>query len=110
MIDMLDYETSPLNPLLKVIVPLIFLAVTGIYFAARRHYDGAIRSFIDMLMLFALFATISGVLRFLGHGTDFGFTKDYSLKWIQSLAYVFEAGFFILAGYKLLHLFGGDDE
>jgi len=102
--DLLDYNTSPLVPALKIIAPLIFLVALGIYAATRKYYKEKIRIIIDTLILFSLFAVVAGTLRYFGDGTDFGFTKEYSLKWFQSLAYVAMAGCFIIAGYRLLHL------
>jgi len=108
MADLLFYDTSPLNPALKMVIPVIFLAVLVIYAYTRKYYSEKIRIFIDSMILFAFFAVISGTIRYFGDGTAFGFTGDYSLKWFQSLAYVAEAGCFILAGYRLLHLCEGD--
>ncbi len=108
MDTLLTYETSPLNPALKIIIPLVFLAVLGIYVYVRRYYSERIRNVLDILLLFAVFAVIAGVLRYFGDGNQFGFTKEYSLKWFQTLAIVAEAGCFVLAGYKVLHLFGDD--
>jgi FtsH-binding integral membrane protein len=105
---LLIYDTSPLNSALKIIITLIFLTVLGIYLYTRRYYSDKIRTFIDIMILFAACAVVAGILRYFGHGTQFGFTEDYSLKWFQSLAYVAEAGCFILAGHKLLHLFKED--
>jgi hypothetical protein len=105
MDNLFNYDTSPLNPALKIVIPLIFLAVFGIYLYTRRYYTEKIRTFIDILLLFALFAVIAGIFRYFGDGTQFGFTKEYSLKWLQSLAMIAEAACFALAGYKLLHLF-----
>jgi hypothetical protein len=106
MVDLLDYNTSPLVLILKIIVPLIFFVVLGFYVFTRRYYSEKMRIFIDSLILFAAFALITGGLRIFADGTEFGFTKEYSLRWLQSLGYVAASGCFILAGYRLLHLFG----
>jgi hypothetical protein len=105
MNDLFNYDTSPLNPALKIIILLVFLGVLAIFFHIHRYYQGKLKTFIDFLLLFALFAVITGSFRYFGDGTMFGFTKDYSLKWFQSLAMVVEAAFFALGGYTLLHLF-----
>ncbi|OPY38604.1 MAG: hypothetical protein A4E35_00595 [Methanoregula sp. PtaU1.Bin051] len=107
---LLNYDTSPLNPALKIIIPLIFVAVVGIYLYVRRYYSLKIRNVLDILLLFAVFIVIAAGLRYFGDGTQFGFTKDYSLRWFQSLAYVAAAGFFVLAGYKLFHLYEGEEK
>jgi hypothetical protein len=105
MNDLLNYDISPLNPALKIIIPLLFLGVLVIYARIYGFYRGRLRTFTDFLLLFALFAVIAGVFRYFGDGTLFGFTKDFSLKWFQSLAMVAEAVFFVLGGYTLLTLF-----
>jgi len=106
MDSLFDYDTSPLNPALKIIIPLVFLGVFAIYFYLHRFYKGKLKIFLDFLFLFAIFAVIAAVFRYFGDGILFGFTKDYSLKWFQSLAMVAEAAFFVLGGYTLLNLFG----
>jgi len=68
MADLSNYNTSPLNPVLKIIIPLLFLAVFGIYLYARRYYPDRIRTFIDLLLLFALCAEIAGIFRYFGDG------------------------------------------
>lgn len=105
MDSLFNYDTSPLNPALKILIPVIFLVVFAIYFYIHRFYRGKLKVFLDFLFLFALLAVSAGVFRYFGDGTMFGFTKDYSLKWLQSLAMVAEAVFFVLAGYTLLNLF-----
>ena len=106
MADLLDYNTSPLVPVLKVTAPLIFLIVLVIYGLTRRYYSERIRIFIDSLILFAAFAFIAGWLRLFADGTEFGFTKEYSLRWFQSLGYIAASACFILGGYRLLNLTG----
>ena len=54
--------------MLKIIIPLLFLAVFGIYLYARRNYSEEIRTFIDILLLFALCAIIAGIFRYFGDG------------------------------------------
>jgi len=105
MADLLDYNTSPLVLILKIVAPLIFLLILAIYAFIRKYYSEKIQAVIDSLILFATFAFIAGGLRIFADGTAFGFTEEYSLRWFQSLAYVAASGCFILAGYKLLHIF-----
>jgi len=64
---------------------------------------------LDLLLLFSLFMAPGLLFRFFGHGTDFGFTPDYSLKWFQSLAYLSGAVSLIFAAKKMLTLFRGKD-
>jgi hypothetical protein len=110
MDSLLSYETSPLNPALKLIIPLIFFIALMFYFSTQKYYSERIRVFIDILIVFAFFAVLAGVFRFFGDGIEFGFTKDYSLKWFQSILMVAEAGCFLLAGYTMLRLFGEADD
>lgn len=106
MVDLFDYNTSPLVLILKVVAPLLFLGALALYAITRKYYSGKIRIFIDVLILFSFFTVIAGWLRIYADGTEFGFTTEYSLRWFQSLAYIVSAASFVYAGYKLLHLFG----
>lgn len=106
--DLFNYDTSPLDPALKIIIFLLFVAVLLIYFDTRKYFGGKVRSFIDFLCLFALFMAIGTLFRVFGDGVDFGFTKDYSMKWFQSMSYLIAGGIYILAARKLLTLFFED--
>lgn len=108
MVDLLDYTTSPLVLILKITAPLLFLGALLCYVIVRRLFTGKIRLFIDTVILFAFFTLVAGWLRIYADGTDFGFTKEYSLRWFQSVAYIASAGFFVYAGYRLLYLSGGE--
>lgn len=105
MIDLLEYETSLLNPFLKFLACIIFLIIAGIFLDIRRKFGGNIKIFINYLFFSSLFIAIAFLLRFFGHGIDFGFSPEYSLKWFQSLAYLIGAVFLILAGRTLVTLF-----
>lgn len=107
--NLLDYTTSPLDPLLKVLIFLIFVAVFLIYLDTRKFFGGNVRSFIDLLCLFSLFMMLGTFFRVFGDGTDFGFTKDYSLKWFQSICYLVAGVYYILAARKLQTLFSGEE-
>jgi len=105
MIDITDYATSPLNPAFKLLVFALFLIVAVIYWDIRKKFGGAVRSFIDMLLLFAIFMALGALLRYFGDGIDFGFTAAYSLKWFQSIMYFAGVACLILAAYRLFSLF-----
>ncbi|MFH0968376.1 MAG: hypothetical protein V1862_11905 [Methanobacteriota archaeon] len=103
--EIFDYATSPLDPVLKFVTFFIFVAVFLIYLDTRKYFGGNVRTFIDLLYLFALFMAIGTCLRVFGDGTDFGFTKDYSLKWLQSFCYLVAGVFYVIAARRLLTLF-----
>jgi len=107
MTDLLDYAVSPLNPALKFIVFLLFVAALALYLDTRRHFGGTVRSFVDLLCLFVFFMALGTLFRYFGDGTAFGFTSEYSLKWFQSIAYLAAGIFSILAAQRLLTLFSG---
>lgn len=109
MMDLFDYAISPLNPALKIIIFLVFAAVFFLYIDTRKHFGGTVRSFIDLLSLFALFMALGAFFRIFGDGLEFGFTGDYSLKWLQSIAYLLAGAFFIMAAWKLMTLFSEGD-
>ena len=101
MLELLDYETSWLNPALKIAIPLIFLFVSIVYFRSRRYYAGELFSILSVLFWMALIGSLAAFIRYLGHGTSIGFTKEFSLKWFQTGGYVIQAALFALAGWKL---------
>jgi len=108
--DIFDYSTSPLNPVLKIIIVILFLATVVIYYDTRKKIGGDIRKSIDLLLLFFIFIALASIFRYFGHGTEFGFTSDYSLKWFQSPAYLFGSISFICAAYRLFNLFRREHE
>jgi hypothetical protein len=105
MIELLDYETSLLDPALKLITCVLFLVIALIYYDARKTFGGNVQSFTNYLFFFSIFFAVASIFRFLGHGIDFGFTPDYSLKWFQSLVYVAGGICLIVAAKKLLTIF-----
>lgn len=101
MTGLLNYDTSWLNPALKFIIVGLYIFVAFIYFRARRHYAGDITKMLGMLFWMSTIAALAALLRYFGHGTQFGFTSEYSLKWFQSLGYVAQAVLFILVPWFL---------
>jgi len=98
-----DYDTSVLNPTLKIIIPLIYVGVIYLYWKTTKAYKGSkMQGFLKLLMIMSIFGFLGALARYLGHGTDFGFTKELSLKWFQSIFYLVQAGVFIYAGKKFL--------
>jgi hypothetical protein len=105
MITLTDYATNPLNPALKLLVFFLFMMVVVVYWDTMRRSRGPVRSFLIMISLFAVFMAIGALLRYFGHGTEFGFSPEYSLKWFQSLMYCAAVACLLVAGKKLLDLF-----
>jgi hypothetical protein len=101
MADLLNYDTSWLNPALKLLIVAIFVFVAWVYFRAKRTYAGRIGSVVTLLFWMATFAALAALLRYFGHGTQFGFTAEYSLKWFQSLGYLVQALLFVAAPWAL---------
>lgn len=108
--DIVDYATSPLNPLLKIIIFILFAVTIAVYYDTRRSIGGEIQKTVDILLIFTVFMALGSLFRFFGHGTNFGFNSDYSLKWFQSIAYLCGAISFIFAALKLLNLFRRNHE
>jgi hypothetical protein len=44
-----------------------------------------------------IFGFLAALTRYFGHGVEFGFDKELSLKWLQSFFYLLQAVFFITA-------------
>jgi hypothetical protein len=97
--ELFNYDTSWLNPALKLVIAGIYVFVAYIYFRARRFYAGDLHKVLSLLFWTGAAAAVAAFLRYLGHGTQFGFTKEFSLKWFQSLGYVVQAVLFVVAGW-----------
>ncbi len=80
--DLLNYKTSFLNPGLKILVPLIFLAGSFYFFSLRNKYQGEIGKVVLRLALAGLIGFLANFFRF---GADLWFA-DY--KWGESLGYL----------------------
>jgi hypothetical protein len=101
MTGLFDYNTSPLNPLLKIIISALYVYVAYAYYSARKKFDGDLDDVLGALFLMGIIASGAALARYFGHGTEFGFTKAYSLKWFESLGYVIQGTLFVYAGRKL---------
>jgi len=84
---------------------ILFAAAFIFYLDTLRHFGGNVKSFIDLLSLFALCMALGALFRYFGDGMNFGFTTDYSLKWFQSICYLAAGVFYIPAAKKLLTIF-----
>jgi len=98
MAELFNYDTSWLNPALKFVNVGLYIVVAFVYFRARKYYAGDIRRILGVLFWMGVAAAVAALLRYFGHGTMFGFTSEYSLKWFQSLGYVIQVIFFVVAG------------
>lgn len=101
MTDLLNYDTSWLNPALKFVIAGIFLFVSYTYYRAKRNFAGDILKVLNLLAWMATAEAIAAILRYFGHGTQFGFTAEYSLKWFQTLAHLAQAILFVLVPWYL---------
>lgn len=108
MAEIFDYNTSILNPVLKIIIALLFVAIAFIYYDVRKRYGGNVKSLVTELFFFAIFVFIASTFRYFGDGIEFGFTKDYSMKWLQSTGFLMASFIYLLAGKRLLTLLGED--
>ena len=101
MTELFNYDTSWLNPALKFLITAIYIFVAYVFYRAKRYYAGDLEKVISVLFWMSTFAALAALVRYFGHGTQFGFTKEYSLKWFQSLGYVVQAVLFVIAGWLL---------
>ena len=103
-IELLNYETSILNPLLKLLNTLLFGIGVVLIYLLKKHYSAEIKKVLDFLFLSFGFFALGALLRYFGHGEIFGFTNEFSLKWFQSLGYIVGGIFFILSARALKDL------
>lgn len=101
MSELFNYDTSWLNPALKLVILILYVVVAWMYLRTRRFYAGDLNRVLTVLFWMGLAGAFAALLRYFGDGTQFGFTKEYSLKWFQSLAYVVQAILLVLAGSQL---------
>jgi hypothetical protein len=94
--ELLNYKVSILNPLLKMLTPLLFLIATYYFYRARNQYQGELGKVVRRLVA----ASLVGVLaNFFRYGADIWFTD---LKWGESLMYLLFAVASIYAVWPLL--------
>jgi len=95
---MFDYGTSILNPTLKIIIAGGYLVVIYYYYQCVREYKGsAAGAAFKALLYMGIFGFLASLARYYGHGLEFGFDKELSLKWFQSIFYIVQAVFFVIA-------------
>jgi hypothetical protein len=97
-----DYATSVLNPTLKIVIAVIFLGGVYFYYKTSKEYEGALNHNVLVILLWAsVCGFIAAFTRYFDHGLMFGFTKEYSLKWFQSIFSVIQSFLFAVGGYIL---------
>lgn len=78
VIDILSYEISPLNEVLKTVIVCLFLGAAFLFYSSWRKYGGILKSISGFLLIGAIFGFFSAFYRL---GGDF-----YSpFKWGESL-------------------------
>jgi hypothetical protein len=96
MIEIFNYKESFLNPLLKLIVPLIFLLGTYYFYQARNQYEGELGKVVNRLFWAGLMGFLANLFRF---------SADYitvSFKWGESLFFLLFALVNIYAAWPLV--------
>lgn len=97
-----NYSTSILNPALKMIIAIIYIFVVLLYFKSYKEYEGALnQDLIKILLFMGILGLLSSIFRYFGHGIEFGFNEQFSLKWFESLFYLMAAILLIYGSYKL---------
>ena len=76
-IQILSYYSSFLNPLLKILVIVLFAIGTWYFYQAAKKFGGNMRTIARLLMWGGIFGCIAAIFRFLG---------DYNVqdKWVES--------------------------
>lgn len=77
----LDYSTSILNPILKLIAPVVFLIAAIYFFRARSQYGGEMGKVVGRLAFASVVGLCAMTLRYLGDVLVLW-------KWGESLGYV----------------------
>jgi hypothetical protein len=65
-IDILSYNTSVLNPLLKLLVLLLFILAVWLFYRCRQHYGGILRQVSTLLLAGAAAGALASAFRFQG--------------------------------------------
>ena len=78
VIDLLSYNTSPLNLVLKVVILCLFLGAAWLYYKSRKKYGGILHAISSLLLIGAIAGVVSAWFRLQGD-----FYIQY--KWGESL-------------------------
>ncbi|MCG7848340.1 MAG: hypothetical protein MIO93_04070 [ANME-2 cluster archaeon] len=82
VIELLNYQTSMLNPILKLLAPLLYVIALILFFKASKAYGGEFKKGLNFLMI----SLILGIAAF-----TFGFLGDIitlDFKWGESLFFL----------------------
>jgi hypothetical protein len=82
MMELFNYKTSLLNPGLKILISLIFLAGSLYFFSLRNKYQGEIGKVVSRLAIAGFFGFLASFFRY---GADIWFED---LKWLESIGYL----------------------
>jgi cbb3-type cytochrome oxidase subunit 3 len=76
-IQLLSYDNSILNPLLKILIIILFAIGTWYFYRAGKQFGGNLRNIARLLMWGGIFGCIAALFRLLG---------DYNIqdKWVES--------------------------
>ena len=80
--DLFNFKISILNPILKLIVPIILLLGTYYLYRARNLYQGVLGKVVNRLFIVGCVGFFACLFRF---SADYWFT---SLKWGESLFFL----------------------
>ena len=108
-IEILSYKTSFLNPLLKVIVIILFVLATWYFYQGRRLYGGKLRQIATLLCIGGLFGILTSAFRLAGD-------LNSEFKWGESVFLLLLAVITIMVTYmvwvhfrEVKELFGAGD-
>ena len=91
--DLFNYKVSFLNPLLKLIVPFIFLYGAYCFYQARQEYSNELKNLMTVLAFTGLVGFFATLFRFLGDIVSLW-------KWGESVGfYLFGMACVYAAGY-----------
>lgn len=94
VIEIFSYSSSVLNPLLKMVVPLLFALAAMYFFASRRRYGGMLQQIATLLLIGALVWVISSLFRLEGD-----FNAQY--KWGESVFALISAAITLFIAVKV---------
>ncbi len=97
--ELFNYKISWLNPVLKLLVPTIFLIGSLVFFYLRNRYGGEIGKVVRRLAIVGLLGVVAHFFRY---GADIWFV---SLKWGESLFALLFALANVYAVWPLLSFF-----